>query len=381
MSEKVHVPPLNNSFRAIGERLPLLFRPLKIKKVTFKNRIVLSPMCQYSSVDGFIQDWHIAHLGQYAIQGIGLIFVEATAVQPRGRITPDDLGIWKDDHIPKLRQLTDFIRSQGSRSGIQLAHAGRKASCLSPFLKQGFDKLAARDQGGWEDKIIAPSPLKVSHNSGEPCEAQLYDIGNIVYDFGEAARRAYLAGFDVVEIHAAHGYLIHSFLSPISNKRTDNYGGSFENRVRILAEILEQVRKNWDRALPIFVRLSCEDLVEGGWTIEETVRLAAILKDLNVDLIDCSSGGIVPSPNPRSHEEGWNVSYSRAVIGTGILSGVVGGITDPLFAEKILRNGEASMIFIGRELLRNPCWVKDAAAALEVDLEYPIQYNRAKIVS
>jgi 2,4-dienoyl-CoA reductase-like NADH-dependent reductase (Old Yellow Enzyme family) len=382
--------PTNNSYRFENPK-SLLFTPLKMKDVELKNRIVVSPMCQYSSVDGFASSWHLAHLGQYAVRGAGLVIMEATGVLPNGRITPHCAGIWKDEHIPPLLKATNFVHSQGSLIGIQLAHAGRKASCYSPFMKKGYDVLAPVEDGGWPDNIIGPSAIRGWPQSGIPREASLEEIRHVVKAFGHAAERAYRAGFDVIEIHGAHGYLIHSFLSPLTNHRTDEFGGSFENRVRLLVEIIKEVKRFWPASRPIFVRISCSDWADGGWDSEDSVRLAALMAQCGVDLIDCSSAGLVPTqqlhaslgPSQKSHahEPGWNTRFSKAIVEhvPNILASAVGGITDANYAESILKDKKAHLVMIGREFLRNPTWVHQAAMTLEGDAVMPLQYLRSRI--
>jgi 2,4-dienoyl-CoA reductase-like NADH-dependent reductase (Old Yellow Enzyme family) len=353
--------------------MSLLLSPFKLREVTLRNRIVVSPMCQYSAVDGFAGDWHLVHLGSRAVGGAGLVIAEATAVTPEGRISPDDLGLWDDAHIEKLRQITDFIRSQGAVAGIQLAHAGRKASTASEW--KGGNVLLP-DAGGWQ--TVAPSAVPYRESDPTPRELTIMEIQQLIADFGAAARRALAAGFQVVELHAAHGYLIHQFLSPLSNRRTDEYGGSFDNRIRFLLEIVAEVRRQWPDHLPLLVRISATDWVEGGWNGDDSVRLATILKDIGVDLIDASTGAIVPGV--RIHVgPGYQLPFaSRIRKETGMPTGAVGMITDAAQAETILMNGDADLIFMARELLRDPYFPLHAAAALGEDVEWPVQYRRAK---
>ncbi len=349
-----------------------LFSPLTIKNVTLKNRIVVSPMCQYSSVDGFANDWHLVHYGSRAVGGAGLIFTEAAAVSPEGRISPDDLGIWKDEHIPGLKRITDFIHQNGSIAGIQLAHAGRKASTASPW-KGG--KQVDEANGGW--KTVAPSPVGFTSDVIPPAELDSAGIQKVNADFKAAAQRALSAGFKVIEIHAAHGYLIHEFLSPLSNHRNDNYGGSFENRTRLLREVVTAIRSVWSKENPLFVRISASDWTDEGWTINDSVALTSILKPLGVDLIDCSSGGnvakvIIPLA------PGYQVPFAEEVRKCGILTGAVGLITTAEQAEAIIDEGKADVVFFAREILRNPYFPLQAAQQLDTETEWPAQYVRSK---
>ncbi|MDP1677289.1 MAG: NADPH dehydrogenase NamA [Bacteroidota bacterium] len=349
-----------------------LFSPLTIKNVTLKNRIVVSPMCQYSSVDGFANDWHLVHLGSRAVGGAGLIFTEATSVSPEGRISPDDLGIWKDEHTPGLERITDFIHQHGSIAGIQLAHAGRKASTASPW--KGGKQITAVN-GGWQ--TVAPSAIGFTSDIIPPAELDSAGIQKVLTNFKAAAQRALIAGFKVIEIHAAHGYLIHEFLSPLSNHRTDTYGGSFENRTRLLREVVTAIRSVWLAENPLFVRISSSEWTNGGWTIEDSVALASILKSLGVDLIDCSSGGnvakvIIPLA------PGYQVPFAEAVRKSGILTGAVGLITTAEQAEAIVAEGKADVVFFAREILRNPYFPLQAVQQLGDEIEWAVQYVRAK---
>jgi len=351
-----------------------LFSPLKIKDVEFKNRIVISPMCQYSAVDGFANDWHLVHLGSRAVGGAALIIQEATAVSPEGRISPGDLGLYKDKHIEKLHQITEFIHKQGALAGVQLAHAGRKASCAIPW--NGSLQLK-ENQGGWQ--TVAPSAIAFNPDDETPQALDNVGISKILTDFQAAALRSLHAGYNVLEIHAAHGYLIHQFLSPLSNHRTDNYGGTFENRIRLLTEIVKAIQTVWPHNLPLFVRISATDWVEGGWNINEAVQLSSILKAKGVDLIDCSSGGLVPYAKIP-----WKPSYQvdfaeKIKKGAGILTRAVGLITEVQQAEHILKKGEADLILLGRESLREPYFALKAAANLGDEINWPIQYSRAKL--
>jgi 2,4-dienoyl-CoA reductase-like NADH-dependent reductase (Old Yellow Enzyme family) len=353
-----------------------LFSPLSLKSIQLKNRIVVSPMCQYSSQDGFANDWHLVHLGSRAIGGAGLIISEATAVSPEGRISPDDLGIWKDEHIHKLKQITDFLKAAGSVPGIQLAHAGRKASTYSAWKGHG---VVAPEQGGWQ--TVSASSVAFAAHYDTPLALDQQGIQKVIADFAAAARRALEAGFEIIELHAAHGYLIHQFLSPLSNLRTDEYGGNFVNRIRLLLEIIDAVQPVWPQSLPILVRISATDWAEGGWNDDEAVKLSGILKDRGVDLIDVSTGGLV------SHQKipvgpGYQVPFaSRIRKETGIPTGTVGLITDATQAEQILEDGDADLILMARELLRDPYFPLHAAAILGENIHWPVQYQRAKPVS
>jgi 2,4-dienoyl-CoA reductase-like NADH-dependent reductase (Old Yellow Enzyme family) len=361
-----------NNFLKINQIMSRLFSPLSIRSITLKNRIVMSPMCQYSSVDGFSNDWHIVHLGSRAAGGTALVFTEATAVTPEGRITPSDLGLWKDEHIAGLSRIVSFINRQGARAGIQLAHAGRKGSCAVPW--EGGKQLGEND-GGW----ITEGPGDIPFLAGERAPASLSKEGiqKVISAFKAAAGRARMAGFEVVEIHSAHGYLLHEFLSPLSNLRGDEYGGSFENRTLLLRQVIEAVRSEWPDDYPLFVRISATDWTEGGWTPDDSVRLAGTLKGRGVDLIDCSSGGNVYNARiPVS--PGYQVPFAGAVRKTGMMTGAVGFITTPGQAESILEEEKADVILLARELLRNPYFPLSAARDLGEDIEWPVQYLRAK---
>ncbi len=350
-----------------------LLSPLKIKDITFRNRVAISPMCMYSAVDGFANDWHLVHLGSRAVGGAALIIQEATAVSPEGRISPGDLGIWDDAHIEMLGRVNRFIHEHKAVAGIQLAHAGRKAGCAKPW--EGGKQLK-KHEGGWV--TVAPSALPFNPDDSIPTELDEEGIAKVISDFRSAAGRALKAGYTLVEIHAAHGYLLHEFLSPLINHRTDKYGGSFENRIRLLIEVVKEVQTVWPQNLPLFVRISATDWADGGWNADEAVQLAAILKNIGVDLIDCSSGGLVP------HQKiplgpGYQVPFAeRLKEETGILTGSVGLITEAQQAEDILQKGQADMILIARESLRDPYFALNAAKILGDDLEWPLQYLRAK---
>ncbi|HUW91649.1 MAG TPA: NADPH dehydrogenase NamA [Bacteroidales bacterium] len=348
-----------------------LFSPLQIRNVTLRNRIVMSPMCQYSAKEGFANDWHMTHYGSRAVGGAGLIMVEATAVAPEGRITPGDLGLWSDDQISSLNRIVSFIHDNNAVAGIQLAHAGRKASCALPL--EGGKQLDEK-QGGWQ--TVAPSAIPFMPGDRAPLMLDREAIKNIITSFKAAAERAKTAGFRVAEIHSAHGYLLQEFLSPLSNRRTDEYGGSFQNRIRLLLEVADAVRSVWPDENPLFVRISATEWTEGGWTPEESVRLAEILKDHGVDLIDCSSGGNVHDA-VIPFGPGYQVPFAETIRKTGILTGAVGMITTARQAEAILNEGKADLIFIGRELLRNPYFSLLAARELEEEASWPVQYLRA----
>jgi 2,4-dienoyl-CoA reductase-like NADH-dependent reductase (Old Yellow Enzyme family) len=349
-----------------------LFSPLQIKSLVLKNRIAMSPMCQYSARDGFANDWHLVHLGSRAAGGVGLIIAEATAVSPEGRISPGDLGLWSDEHIEGLRRVTDFIHARGSVAGIQLAHAGRKASCALPH--EGGRQLDPGN-GGWQ--TVAPSAIPFIPGDRSPVIADEEETARLVSSFRDAAGRALEAGFKVAEIHSAHGYLLHEFLSPLSNRRNDLYGGSFENRTRLLLQVTEAVRSVWPDSYPLFVRISATDWTEGGWTPEESVALASLLKDRGVDLIDCSSGGNIYNARIPA-APGYQVPFSEAVRKTGILTGAVGLITTAAQAEAILSHDRADLIIMGRELLRNPYFPLQAAKETGDEIQWPVQYTRAR---
>ncbi|HEU5047295.1 MAG TPA: NADPH dehydrogenase NamA [Rickettsiales bacterium] len=349
-----------------------LFSPLSIKSVTLRNRIAVSPMCQYSCEDGFATDWHLVHLGSRAVGGAGLVMMEATAVEPRGRITPGDHGLWKDEHIAKLAQITAFIKSQGAAPGIQIAHAGRKASCRLPW---NGGAVLEEDEGRWQ--TVAPSAVAFRETEPVPAALSESEIAGLVQAFADTAKRALKAGFEVLEIHAAHGYLLHEFLSPLSNKRTDSYGGSFENRIRFVLQVTDAVRAVWPERLPLFVRISASDWAEGGWNEEESIRLAALLKTKGVDLIDCSSGGLVPHvriPNTP----GYQVPFAQHIRQEAdIMTGAVGLITQAQQADDIIRTGQADLVLLAREFLRDPYWPLHAAKILKAEINPPVQYERA----
>jgi 2,4-dienoyl-CoA reductase-like NADH-dependent reductase (Old Yellow Enzyme family) len=349
-----------------------LYSPLSIRGIKLKNRIAVSPMCQYSSTDGFTNDWHLVHLGSRAAGGAGLVIVEATAVLPEGRISPGDTGIWSDEHVPGLKRIVDFVHSNGSIAGIQIAHAGRKASCAVPW---NGGKQLDLNNGGWQ--TVAPSAIPFIEGERPPEALDEEGIRNIVSAFRTGAERALKAGFKIVEIHGAHGYLITEFLSPISNKRTDKYGGPFENRTRLLLEIVQSVRSVWPEENPLFVRISSTEWTEGGWDITDSMKLASVLKQEGVDLVDCSSGGNVFNAKiPFS--PGYQVQFSEAVRKTGILTGAVGMITSATQAESILAEEKADLILMGRKLLKEPYFPHHAAAELGVLSVWPDQYLRIR---
>jgi len=350
-----------------------LFSPIKIKGITLKNRIIVSPMCQYSAIDGFANDWHLVHIGSRAVGGASLVIMEATAISPEGRISPMDLGLWKDAHIEKLLQITSFIKEQQAVPGIQLSHAGRKASTTVPWKGRG--KVAVED-GGWVP--VAPSSIAYSESYSTPVELDEIGIRTIISDFVLATERALRAGFEVVEIHAAHGYLLHQFLSPLSNHRTDSYGGSFENRIRLLLEVVEAIKTVWPDELPLLVRISATDCADGGWDLEQSVRLAALLKAKGIDLIDVSSGGLVEYQQIEVGPAYQLPFATKIKKETGILTATVGMITDAVQAESILANDDADMVAMARELLRNPYFALQAAHELKDHIVWPVQYERAK---
>jgi 2,4-dienoyl-CoA reductase-like NADH-dependent reductase (Old Yellow Enzyme family) len=351
-----------------------LFSALKIGNIELKNRIAVSPMCQYSSINGFPTDWHLVHLGSRAVGGAGLIFTEATSVSPEGRISPDDAGIWNDEQANAYKRITSFIKSQNSVPGIQLAHAGRKASTYSPW--KGIGEIKIKD-GGW--KTLAPSPNPFADNFPLPKEMTEEDIKLVIDQFSQAAKRSIDAGFEVIELHFAHGYLLHEFYSPISNKRKDKYGGVLENRCRFAIEIAKSVRKVIPDGIPLFARISSTDWTEGGWDIEQSVQLAKWLKDAGVDLIDCSSGGNVPKAKiPMA--PGYQIPFSERIKKeTGILTGGVGLITTAEQAEEIISSGKADIVLLARQMLREPYFALHVAKKLNVELkDFPKQYLRSK---
>ena len=351
-----------------------LFDAMKLKEVTLRNRIGVSPMWQYSAEDGKMNEWHLVHLGSRAAGGAGLVMVEATGVESRGRITPGCTGIWDDGHISFLSKVSDFVKEQGSVAGIQIGHAGRKASCATTW--EGGHYLSD-EEGGWEP--IGPSAISMHEKGRIPREMTLSDIEQVQEAFRTATIRAEKSGFDLLEIHGAHGYLMHSFHSPISNKRTDDYGGPFENRIKFTVDTLKIVREEWSQDKPLCIRLSCSDYVDSGWTLEDTVNLSSVLKEIGIDLIDCSGGGSTPKANIPIGP-GYQVPFSETIRkSVSIPTASVGLITEPFQADQIIRNGQADMVFLGRAFLRDPYWPYRAAITLgHKEKSYtPKQYHRA----
>ena len=363
---------------ALGNRISSmnaasLFTPLQLRDVRLRNRIGVSPMCQYSSVDGFANDWHLVHLGSRAVGGAALVMAEATAVVPEGRISPQDLGLWKDQQIDMLGRIFRFIDERGAVAAIQLAHAGRKASTAPPWL--GGDPMP-EDQGGWRP-IFAPTATAFDVDDIVPEELDRAGIERVVNAFAEAATRALHAGAKMIEIHAAHGYLLHEFLSPLINQRNDEYGGTFENRTRLLRETVQAVRGVWPERFPVAVRISATDWVEAGWDIEQSIQLAQQLKSLGVDLVDCSSGGAVPRAK-IAVGPGYQVPFAERIRReAGIATAAVGAISNAQQANDIIASQQADMVFLARGLLREPYWPMKAATQLGADLKPPVQYERA----
>jgi 2,4-dienoyl-CoA reductase-like NADH-dependent reductase (Old Yellow Enzyme family) len=354
---------------------PHLFSPLTLREVTLRNRIALAPMCQYSGEDGIANDWHLVHLGARALGGAGLLIAEATAVAPEGRISPQDLGLWSNDQIEPLARVTRFIRENGSVAGVQLAHAGRKASSARPW--DGGTPIAP-EAGGWAP-VRGASPIPFGEGYPTPEPYTVDELGAVVEAFATAAERALRAGFQLVEIHGAHGYLLHSFLSPLSNHRHDEYGGSFENRTRLLREVLVAVREVWPPEFPLLLRISATDWMEGGWSLEDSVSLARMAGPLGVDLVDCSSGGAHPAA-AAPVGPGFQTPFAQRIREeTGIPTGAVGLITEPAQADHIVRTGQADMILLGRVLLREPHWPLRAARELGQDGSWPVQYLRGRV--
>ena len=351
-----------------------LFSPVQLAGVTFPNRVFVSPMCQYSSEDGFSNDWHLVHLGSRAVGGAGLVMTEAAAVLAEGRITPQDLGLWKDEHIPGLKRIVEFLHGQGARAGVQLAHAGRKASMARPWAPE--QRSLTPSEGGWKN-VMAPSAIPFAESYAQPSALDLAGIQTITRAFTRATERALETGFDLVELHAAHGYLLHEFLSPLSNRRSDQYGGSFENRIRLVVEVVDAVRAVWPAELPLLVRISATDWAEGGWDIEQSVALAKVLKAHKVDLIDVSSGGMTPQ-QVIPLGPGYQTPFAERIRREAqIPTGTVGMITDAVQAEHILRTGQADVVLLARELLREPYWPLQAAKELGDITSWPAQYLRA----
>ncbi|HEY0758880.1 MAG TPA: NADH:flavin oxidoreductase/NADH oxidase [Acidisarcina sp.] len=353
--------------------IPHLFTPLTLAGITFPSRIFVSPMCQYSSVDGFANDWHLVNLGSRAVGGAALAITEAAAVLPEGRISPQDLGIWKDEHVPELRRIANFLHAQGTRAGVQLAHAGRKASTSVPWLGDG---LVSPANGGWTN-VFGPSAIPFAPHYPLPQALDGDGIARVTEAFRRAATRALNAGFDVVEVHAAHGYLLNEFLSPLSNRRGDGHGGSFDNRTRLLLEVVDAIREVWPLELPLLVRISASDWAEGGWDLPQSVELARLLKGRGVDMIDVSSGGLVPGvaiPVGPGYQTPFAAQIRREA---QIPAGAVGMITDAEQAEQILSTGQADAVLLAREFLRDPYWPLHAAQKLDYSASWPKQYLRA----
>ena len=350
-----------------------LFSPLKIRGIKLKNRIVVSPMCQYSSKDGMPSDWHLVHLGSRAAGGAALTIQEATAVSPEGRISPEDAGIWNDAQAEAYKKINAFIKSQNCVPGIQLAHAGRKASTYAPWRGSGEVKIG---EGGWQ--TVAPSPEQYSDKNPVPKEMDKTDIEKVINDFRNGARRCLHAGYELIELHMAHGYLLHQFYSPFSNHRKDEYGGCFENRTRLAVEITRAVRSVLPDDFPLFIRISCTDWAEGGWNLEQSIKLVKLLKAEGADLIDCSSGGNLPNVKIPAGP-GYQIPFSAKIKKEAdILTGGVGFITLPEQAEQIIRTEHADVVLIAREFLRDPYWPMHAAKSLKTDIQWAKQYERAR---
>lgn len=354
---------------------PRIFRPISFRSVTARNRIMVSPMCQYSATDGVPDDWHLQHLGCRAVGGAGIVFTEMTNVEPRGRISPGCLGLWNDKQRDAFARIARFVKAQGAVAGIQLAHAGRKASTAAPW---DGGRPMPPENGGW--RIVAPSPIPFGDGYAVPQEMDEKTIAGIVTLFAASARRAREAEFDLIELHGAHGYLISTFLSPITNRRTDRYGGSFENRIRFLLEVVDAVRSEWPGDKPLFVRISCSDWMEGGWDLEASVKLAQLLKaGGKVDLVDCSSGGVDPRQKVDIYP-GYQVPFAAAVRSrAGIATGAIGLISSPEMAEQIVASGQADIVVMARAFLNDPYWPMHAAKALRAKFQWPKQYERGDI--
>ena len=360
-----------------------LFTPFTLRDTEFRNRVLLSPMCQYSADDGFATDWHLVHLGSRAAGGAGVVMTEATAVEPRGRITPDCLGIWSDAHAAAIEPIVDFVASQGATPGIQLAHAGRKGSHRPPA--EGGDPIPADDEPGWETVSATDAPYPdPDADEGERAATRRLDeagIDDVIDAFVAAAERSRDVGFEVAEVHAAHGYLLHQFLSPVTNDRDDAYGGSFANRTRLLREVVAGVREVWPDDQPVFVRISATDWLpdRDSWDVDDSVRLAPVLAEAGADLIDVSGGGIHPAQQLPGAGPGYQVPYAEAIReGTDVPVAAVGGVTEPTHADALVRNGRADLVALGRELLRHPYWPLEAAHALGAEVEWPVQYRRGQ---
>ena len=352
--------------------MSVLFNPFRQRDLTLRNRIAVSPMCQYASVDGLPDDWHRVHLGSRAVGGAGLVMTEACAVSPEGRISPQDAGIWSEAQVQAWAPIARFIRAQGAVPAIQLAHAGRKASTFAPWRGRNAVPIA---DGGWQ--VVAPSALAYNADYPAPQALDAAGIAQVVDDFRASALRALDAGFEVAELHAAHGYLLHQFLSPLSNTRDDAWGGSFDHRVRVVLDVVDAVRGVWPERLPLWVRISASDWVEGGWDIEQSVELARLLKARGVDLVDTSSGGLSPRQSIDAVPD-YQVPFARRIRDeVGIATGAVGLITTPAQAERIVANGDADIVLLARELLRDPYFPRRAARELGAEIETPDQYLRA----
>ena len=353
---------------------PHLFAPLTLRDVTFRNRVGVSPMCQYSSTDGFADDWHLVHLGGFAVGGAGLVMTEATAVTADGRISPSDLGIWDDAHVPMLRRIVNFVHEHGAVAGIQLAHAGRKASTAPPW--EGGQPVPP-ERGGWRP-VWGPSAVPFDDGWPTPEALDAGGLREIVAAFVAATGRALAAGFRVIELHAAHGYLLDEFLSPLANRRTDGYGGDFAKRTRLLLEVVDAVRTAWPAGRALFVRLSATDWVPGGWTVDDSAELASVLRGRGVDLVDCSSGGMVPGVRIPVGP-GYQLTLAEQVRRrSGLPTAAVGLITEPAQADQIVRTGQADLVLLAREMLRDPHFALRAAAALGAEGSWPSQYLRAR---
>ncbi|MFD1569123.1 NADH:flavin oxidoreductase/NADH oxidase [Halorubrum laminariae] len=370
-----------------------LFTPLSLRGTEFRNRVMMSPMCQYSADDGFPTDWHRVHLGSRAVGGAGVVMTEATAVEPRGRITPGCLGIWSDEHAEALAPTVEFVRSQGAVPGIQLAHAGRKGSHRPPA--EGGAPISVDDPNGWETVSATDDPYPDadrdepdesgrSEKSGDPAATRRLstdEIPEVIDAFADAAARSLDAGFEIAEVHAAHGYLLHQFLSPVTNDRDDAYGGSFEDRTRLVREVVSAVREVWPDDKPVFVRISATDWLpdRDSWDVDDSVRLAPLLAEAGADLIDVSGGGIHPAQQLPNTGPGYQVPYAEAIRdGTDVPVAAVGGITEPTHADALVRNDRADLVALGRELLRHPYWALEAAHELDADIEWPVQYRRGR---
>lgn len=369
-----HDPVSHALTRTVSTMATRLFAPLQLRGLTLRNRIGVSPMCQYSSHGGFAHDWHLVHLGSLARGGAALVLTEATAVTPEGRISPQDLGLWDDAHVEFLQRITRFIHAQGAASGTQLAHAGRKASTRRPWEGGGVVTAA---EGGWEN-VMAPSAIRFADNYPQPHALDDAGVAHVIDAFRAAAVRAIAAGFQVIEVHAAHGYLLHEFMSPLANHRTDRYGGAFENRVRLTLEVVDAIREVWPERAPLLVRISTTDWADGGWDVEQSVELARLLRSHGVDLVDCSSGGLMSGVRiPLA--PGYQVpNGARVRHESGVPTAAVGLITTPEQAARIVDGGQADMVFLARELLRQPHWPLLAAHQLGGEIAWPPQYLRAK---